>query len=164
VSFDDKRICEIKYVGKEDFLKVKGGTMLEHYFPQIAYQLYISGYPVCDFVVYNNEFDEIAFLSLTPPKKSIDAVMEKVFEFKKSFLDANVRPPLTALDTMELDGNPTWCALFSQLVEAKRKNNKTSLESAKHQIVSALPHTRVKCMGVSLSQSESGRVNVRYPK
>jgi len=82
LNLEAKKVVEIKYVGELVFDKVKkDGYIPEHYYPQLQYQLFCTGFSDLDFVAYSEKRDKITVVSVPVNIDYIVNMVASVEEF-----------------------------------------------------------------------------------
>lgn len=163
ICHDERRFQEIKYVGVDDFERVKAGQMLAHYLPQVAQQAYVSGYDTCDFTVYNDQADSVANLELVISKATIQEVMGQVFSFRELMM-AGTPPPLSEIDVLDVGSNEDMRTMFRGLLGAISASDKRREKEFRQTIAEKMPHVRIECLGVKVTRSKGGKAIFRFPR
>lgn len=118
INFAHKKQIEIKYVGRGVWLDLKNGANIpDHYYPQVQYQLMITGFASCDFVTVTDEKlkkeseknPAFSGFTVTNVELDIDYVKEMIKKcnaFYKCMLN-KTPPPLTDKDYKKITDIPT---------------------------------------------------------
>jgi len=98
LNLEKQKAIEIKYVGEKVFDRVKEeGYIPEHYYPQLQYQLFCTGFDSLDFVAYSEKRDTITVLNVKADKEYIVNMVAQCEEF---FWEMNkkIQPRLSESD------------------------------------------------------------------
>lgn len=156
---------ECKFVGQDDFEKVKNGEVLEQYFPQLQHQLLVTGAKVNYLYVIADDKTQIetdfpfktAFIEVEP---DVDYMKERLVPSLMNFWDMvqdKKEPKLSDMDVVDLsDDNvlagllETYKAQKSILDEAKK-----AVDDVQKEIYKIAKHTRSICHGVKITKTKS---------
>lgn len=65
LNTDHKKVVEFKFVGEDSFNKTRNeGYIPDHYYPQIQYQMFCTGYEQIDYVAYSEKQDKISLVNV----------------------------------------------------------------------------------------------------
>lgn len=170
MSEDGKEICEIKYVGKDHYKKIKAGEISEHHMVQMQYQLFLSGAEKCHYVAYykpapkSKDKEEIHILEVEPDLDQIEIIFKEVKSFwNESVLKRNP-PALSERDCLEvLDKD-----LLDDMKEYRKtaleiKNLESTLKEIKDRIEEKVPHDNCRGAGIHV-RKYTRKGNVDYSK
>lgn len=156
-----KYTLECKYVGQEDYLKVKNGQILEQYKPQIMQQLFLSGADKCILAVAclnNDDLDErgkpklkYAWMLIDPDKEYIKKeLLPKLVWFWNCVMDAE-DTGLSYDDILEDDSDDLSDALTRYAELLKEQDEVSSrVEKLKKEIFKMAKHDKVICKGIKV--------------
>lgn len=92
-------ILEIKVPGLGDHQTAEQGEVPEHYFPQIQWQMFVSGIHVCYYVSYFN--DEMAIVRIKMDEDYIAGILPTVAEFHRCIVEME-EPALSEDDFIQI--------------------------------------------------------------
>ena len=162
ICHEERTFQEIKYVGVDDFARVRAGVMLSHYLPQLAQQAFVSGYRSCLFTAYNDQADHVVSLLVVIDDTLISDVMSKVFAFRKLVL-MKTPPPLSDLDVLDVSNIAELKGLFLSLLRAAQERDAGFEKSVRELIAHRMPHQRIECLGVRVTKTRDGKTLFKFP-
>jgi len=156
---------EIKYTGNGEKWELAGKGMIpDMYYPQVQWQLYITGDHRADYVAYNGE--EIRIISIQPDVSYIKRMADQVEKFYK-LIENKIPPELSDKDYLiirdkELQG---WGKEYKKYKERSVKAAQMAEEFKSKIMESALikEHTRCRFSGVKIN-TVNRKGNVDYKK
>jgi putative phage-type endonuclease len=149
---DNKLILEIKCPKGMDTLNcAKAGRVPPHYWPQVQYQLAVTGAEMLHFFVYHEETKQEALVAVEPDVAYQGEIIAKVLDFWTKYVLTDTPPPLTDKDVKECDDVPE-IALLCALIKAEHKTApKPRVDAWKKDAVILAGHPKMSCNGVQVS-------------
>jgi putative phage-type endonuclease len=149
---DNKLILEIKCpTGTGTLEAAKSGKVPDHYWPQVQYQLAVTGADLLHFFVYHEKSGEDALVEVRPDLKYQGEIIAKVLEFWEKYIVTDTAPPLTDKDVKLIEDDPTIKLFCENLLARKENMSKTALDELKAEIVRMAGHPKMKCGKVQIS-------------
>jgi len=149
---DENVGCEIKYVGKQTYIRAQAKEIPEEYMAQIQYQIFITSAEVFYYVAYFNEFEKIEIVPVYADQDLMKSMLPKLFEFwnRIKIKDA---PPMTDRDKFEIEDE----ALKEKVLRWKNlkiqiDNLDQELLKMKNEIAEAMPHAYCEAEGVRMKR------------
>lgn len=87
VDFTAKEIVEIKFANKNDHDFAKKCMVPEKYYPQVQWQLFVSGYEKCMYASYNKASDDLVIFPVKRNEDAIKYYVSLAIEFFKKLHD-----------------------------------------------------------------------------
>lgn len=164
ITMEQDRIAEIKYLGKEDYDNAKNGVVPEKYIPQVQHQLLATDgkVDICDFIVYNEDEDDIAIVEVEADKEIQDKIIEKGKKFWDMIQDRKA-PKATDRDIVEKKDKKTKKAV-KEYSKAKEEYDraKEAVKQAKKRLYELAGDNSIKCNGVKVRRYyRKGRVDYK---
>lgn len=148
INAEKNTVWECKFVGQEIFDQVQNDGMIpEHYWPQVQWQLFVTGAEMAVFYVIK-ETHEVAKTVVTPDIEYIKKMVRTVSKFWKMIQDGEVPKP-SDRDTLEII-RPDLKEKVSLLSDKKKQLVQLSgqIKELEKDIISSLPHTNCNIHGV----------------
>lgn len=145
-------VVEIKLVGQDDYsLVCKSQKCLPQYYPQVQWQMFVTGLKVMSFMVFINS-DQWEIVSVERDEEYIDKMKKVAWDFYQKLV--NFEPPeMTNKDFIERD-DTEWnclCSLWKKLQKEKKLLEKEE-EDLKLMILGACNGQSSSGSGVSASK------------
>jgi putative phage-type endonuclease len=162
---DINAVWECKFVGQDDFEKVKNGEILEQYFPQLQHQLMVTGAKVNylyviadDKTMIETDFPyKTAFVEVYP---DLDYMKERLVPSLMDFWDkvqTKTQPEFTRNDVIDYSDNKELLHLLMEYKETKGKLDEITKreKSIKSQIFKITKEAKAICQGIKITNSKS---------
>jgi putative phage-type endonuclease len=102
LNVDHKKIVEFKFVGEESFNKTRNEDFVpDHYYPQIQYQMFCTGYDNIDYVAYSQKQDKLALVNVKADLSYIAKMIAHCEDFWWS-MQNKIAPPLEDRDYKQI--------------------------------------------------------------
>lgn len=151
LSEDGKLVLEIKCPKGADVLaQAKAGKVAEHYWPQVQYQLAVTGADLLHFFVYHSDTEQDALVEVKPDVEYQGMIVAKVLAFW-DLVKSDTPPPLTDRDAKIITDDDGISGLCQQLVSGQKTFSKQQMDALKAQIVKLAGHPKMKCGNVQIS-------------
>lgn len=157
-----RAVLEIKCPAEKNHKLNLSGEIQDYYLAQVQHQMLVAGAEICYFVSYfepeGSSSASVKIIEVRPDK----AMQEEIVKCGLAFwnhVQTKTPPPLSERDTMVLENEPmldTLAKLYDELQLAKE-----AYDTMREEIITRLPHPRVKCGRVSISNN---RVTIRENK
>lgn len=161
---DNSLVLEIKCPKGASLIDAaKTGKVLEHYIPQVQFQLAVTGADLLHFFVYHSDTQQDALVEVKPDIEYQGKLIAAAFEFWE-LVKHDTPPPLTEKDAKLVD-DPEVVKICERLLSVK--DNKADADFLKAQVIELGGHSKVRCGNVLVSRSltktgkESYRLTVR---
>lgn len=173
-------LVEMKYIGKEKHELAKQQKVPEYYYPQVQYQLAVTGMKRAHYVSYDGQTIEI--VPVLPNQEYIANMLPKVKEFWECVLN-DTPPALCERDYMELTDvdavavfeewkrHKLMMMQFEEVMKdtataaqakALHKEHKKLLDEAKEKIQPLMKHPKILCAGVLATKRKTGALDIRF--
>lgn len=172
---DNSLILEIKCPrGSEMIAAAKDGKILEHYIPQVQFQLAITGADLLHFFVYHSETQEDALVEVKPDVEYQGKIIAEVLSFWE-LVKSDTAPPLTDRDVLivETEEMIELCKKLSSLKSCEEFGQKNAIKKVadklKEKVIELGGHNKVRCGDVLVSKSvtktgkDSYRLTIAQP-
>lgn len=147
---DGKLILEIKCpVGRSTIDAAMAGEVPPHYWPQVQYQLAVTGAELAHFFVYHEASGDSALVEVSPDVKYQGEIIAKVLDFWTRYVMADVRPPLTDRDVKDITGHSEADKVANQIMD--KTLPKAKLDELKAALVALGEHPKVRCGQVQVA-------------
>lgn len=157
---------ECKFVGQDDFEKVKNGEVLEQYYPQLQHQLMVTGAKVNYLYVIADDKEQkdtsfpykTAYIEVRPDDKYIS---EQLLPELKSFwthVIEKTEPSLMDNDVIDFSDDAEMASLLERYNAQKLINDssKEEMDSLSKDIFKKIGKAkRASCKGIKITQSKS---------
>jgi predicted phage-related endonuclease len=153
ISHDGKRVLEIKCPrGLETLNAARAGKVIDHYWPQVQFQLAVTGADSLDFFVFHEESKEDALVQVMPDVAYQGKLIAAVLEFWALYVATDLPPPLTERDVKEIPITHDEIAVLSDLIKkGKDTLTKAELDQLKARAVNLAGHPKIRCGDVQIS-------------
>lgn len=160
-----EKCWECKFVGQDDFEKVKNGEVLENYFPQLQHQLMVTGARSNYLFVIADDKEstsktfpyKTAYIEVEPDEDYIKTrLLPELTSFWKMVTDKK-EPKLTDLDVVDYSDNAELIAKL-ELYRAQKtlaEEAKSKLDELQKDIYKIAKHTRNTCRGIKITNTKS---------
>lgn len=154
-------VLECKYVGKDDFEKVKNNQVLEQYYPQIQQQMLVTGsqkniLSVCK----ENKDKSLEYADMEVPFDAdyvSNKLLPELIKFREDWLNENIDTKLTNKDTIDQSNDSELSSLLeeynAQLIISEQANKK--INELKDKIFKQTKHNNVICNRYKITQTET---------
>jgi predicted phage-related endonuclease len=130
---------------------VKAGKIPEHYWPQVQYQLAVTGADLCHFFVYHEETDADYLVEVKPDVQYQGKIISAVLDFWQKYVLTDTAPALTDKDVKLIEDDGSIKSLCEKLLMDKDTMKKAMLDSLKAEIVKLAGHPKMRCGSVQIS-------------
>jgi len=152
ISADGKLILELKCpISSGTIDSAVAGKVPDHYWPQVQYQLAVTGAEKCHFFVYHEQTGTHALVEVLPDVKYQGFLIAQALEFWEKYILTDTPPPLTDKDVKEIVDHPELEAICKSIVEGKDRLSKKELDSLKKIAVELSGHPKFKYGKVQIS-------------
>jgi putative phage-type endonuclease len=163
VREDFKKILEIKCPGKESHEIAASGKVPDHYFPQVQFQLMVTGADECEYFSYfvDKEGNEShAIVNVKPDLEYQGMLVVKALEFWK-LVESDTRPALADDDDLLVDDGAV--ATLCEKLTAKDGLSKSEIDQIKESVIRLGGHSRIRSgrVLVTRSRTSSGKDSYR---
>jgi putative phage-type endonuclease len=149
---DNKLILELKCpTGRDTLDTALAGRVPDHYWPQVQYQLAVTGADMCHFFVYHSDSGEHALVEVLPDIEYQGELIAAALEFWEKFVIPDIPPPLTEKDVKIIEDDKILADLCTEIIEGKDRLPKPKLDSLKARAVEMSGHNKFKCGRVQFS-------------
>lgn len=120
------------------------------YWPQIQYQLAVTGADLCHFYVFHEESGDTALVPVPPDVDYQGEIIVKVLDFWAKYVITDIPPPLTDRDVKIVE-SPDIADICQQILARKDQLAKADLDKLKARAVALAGHPKMKCGNVQIS-------------
>lgn len=146
-----KRVLEIKCPkGRSVIDAALAGQVAEHYWPQVQFQLAVTGADDLDFFVYHDELKEHALVHVKPDVEYQGKLIAAAIEFWEKYVLTDTPPPLTDHD-IKIVETPDIQAICEAIKALDPKKDKVKMDAFKARAVGLAGHPKMKCGNVQIS-------------
>jgi predicted phage-related endonuclease len=130
----------------------KAGKVIDHYWPQVQFQLAVTGADSLDFFVFHEESKEDALVRVAPDVAYQGKLIAAVLEFWALYVATDLPPPLTDRDVKEIPIENAEIAVLCNLIKIGQKTlDKSELDKLKAKVVKLAGHPKMRCGDVQIS-------------
>lgn len=154
VSNDGKLILELKCPKSTKTLEAaKAGHVPDHYYPQIQYQLAVTGADEADFFVYHEESGDHALVKVKPDIAYQGKIIAEVLKFWEQHILTDSPPELTERDVKVIENDRELAKLCEMIIAAKEAptTTKKQMDIWKAMAVQMAGHPKMRCGDVQIS-------------
>jgi putative phage-type endonuclease len=142
IRADGKLLLEIKCPGKETHEIARKGKVPEHYWPQVQYQLAVTGADHCDYFSFGAD-ETHALITVESDVTYQGRLINECLTFWERYVLTKTPPPLTDRDTKVVT-DPEIEQICLKLVH-KDQMTKAEVDQIKAQVIELAQHPKVKC-------------------
>lgn len=157
-NLENKAQVEIKYMGEKAWLALKeSGFVPPHYMPQVQWQLIATGFDFSYFCGINDN-NEITTTKVFPNNKDIKNILIKTDEFYNNYMLKKVAPPISDMDSIEIE-DPAIKEALHRLREITPEINRLDKEKKmlREVIKLKVTHTRMHFDDMKVTNSVSAK-------
>lgn len=155
----DDYILEIKYAGKADHDTARNGSVPDHYYDQVQWQLFVTGYEKCIYASWNS--GDLVMINVDANLEYIkDTLVPAAEEFYQCMVDM-IEPALTESDYVQLHGNDAEQAAQDWIIANNDYNHaKSRMEIAKTRLVDCTDDSNAEGFGIKITRvSRDGNID-----
>lgn len=146
-----RRILEMKCPkGRQVIDAALAGRVAEHYWPQVQYQLAVTGADELDFFVFHEESKTHALVRVLPDVAYQGALIAAAVGFWGKYVLTNTPPPLTDRDVKIVE-TPDIFEICESIKAKKDQMPKAEIDRLKAAAVALAGHPKMKCGNVQIS-------------
>ena len=162
-------VLEAKYVGKDDFERVRNNEMLPQYKPQIMQQILLTGASkaILAVMMENDTSTQFTSMEVAP---DIPYIRDQLLPALRNFwacVESKTEPELAKKDVLDMTDDVELSDLVTRykLLATDLGDLEKTVESVKDAIFKKIRHNNVVCQDVKIQKIEvKGRETWDYPK